>query len=98
MLNGWADNATISEIENSKKQMTETLVPLLSAATSENDPGSYVNEADVLEPNFSVTFYGSNYPKLTAVKRIYDPNHLFIVAAGVSSEEWDAYGLCRVDS
>lgn len=55
-----------------------------------------MNEGDLNEPDFQVTFYGSNYEKLKVIKQAYDPNDLFIVGAGVSSEEWDSDGLCRI--
>ena len=58
--------------------------------------GAYSNEADLLEPNFQTTFFGPNYAKLSAIKRMYDPEDLFIVGAGVGSERWDEWGLCKV--
>lgn len=65
-------------------------------ALAGEDSGSYTNEADRLEPNFRVTFYGPNYNQLLKVKSVYDPDDLFIVAAGVASEKWDEAGFCRV--
>ncbi len=58
--------------------------------------GSYSNEGDVLEPNFNVTFFGPNYPRLEQIKAAYDPNDLFIVPAGVPSEFWDSEGMCTI--
>lgn len=68
----------------------------MDKATTEDDAGSYMSEGDVREPNFQTTFYGGNYAKLKAIKAIYDPNELFIVGAGVGSENWDEDGLCRL--
>ncbi|EIM85819.1 FAD-binding domain-containing protein [Stereum hirsutum FP-91666 SS1] len=93
---GWADSATPAEIEAVKNQLTNTLVPILDKATTEDDAGSYMSEGDVREPNFQTTFYGGNYAKLKTIKAIYDPNELFIVGAGVASENWDEDGLCRL--
>jgi hypothetical protein len=56
----------------------------------------YSNEADVNEPQFQTTFFGPNYAELTRIKAKYDPDDLFIVAAGVGSERWDEWGLCTV--
>lgn len=61
----------------------------------DEDSGAYSNEADVREPNFQRTFFGDNYGRLRGVKRRYDPDGMFIVGAGVGSEEWDEYGICR---
>ncbi|KAJ7813124.1 FAD-binding domain-containing protein [Mycena olivaceomarginata] len=38
--------------------------------------GAYANEADVYEPNFSQSFWGSHYDRLLTIKRKYDPDHL----------------------
>ena len=58
--------------------------------------GGYSNEADVLEPNFRVTFFGPNYPRLERIKAVYDPNDLFIVPVGVRSDFWDSEGMCTI--
>lgn len=61
------------------------------------DAGAYSNEGDAYEKDFVTTFYGQeNYGRLSEIKRKYDPDDLFIVAAGVGSERWDRYGLCTV--
>jgi FAD/FMN-containing dehydrogenase len=59
------------------------------------DAGSYVAESDFLESAWQQSFWGSNYPRLAAVKRQYDPAGLFIVHHGVGSEEWSADGFTR---
>ncbi|KAG9076360.1 hypothetical protein FS749_011882 [Ceratobasidium sp. UAMH 11750] len=38
--------------------------------------GAYMNEADLYEPDASSSFWGSNYPRLLAVKQKYDPTGL----------------------
>lgn len=48
--------------------------------------GSYLSEADRLEPNFQWAFWGSFYPKLLEVKKKYDPYNLFYAAQSVGSE------------
>ena len=58
--------------------------------------GSYSSEGDVLEPNFQVTFFGTNYARLEKIKAAYDPHDLFIVPVGVRSEFWDSEGMCRI--
>jgi hypothetical protein len=60
------------------------------------DPGSYVSESDFFERTWQQSFWGSNYPKLAAVKRKHDPGGLFFVHHGVGSEEWSADGFSRL--
>lgn len=66
-------------------------LPILEQRTGPN-AGAYSNEADSLEDNFQSTFFGPNYPRLSAIKTKYDPTDLFIVKAGVGSEKWDTVG------
>jgi hypothetical protein len=61
-----------------------------------DDPGSYVAESDYFDPQWQRSFWGSNYPKLAAVKKKYDPDGLFFVHHGVGSEEWSADGFTRL--
>ncbi|HSF18117.1 MAG TPA: FAD-binding oxidoreductase [Vicinamibacteria bacterium] len=56
-------------------------------------PGSYVSESDYFESDWQLSFWGSNYPRLAAVKRAYDPGGLFFVHHGVGSEGWSADGF-----
>jgi FAD/FMN-containing dehydrogenase len=58
--------------------------------------GSYVAESDFFESLWQESFWGSNYPRLAAVKRQYDPAGLFVVHHGVGSEEWSADGFTRI--
>ena len=58
--------------------------------------GSYVSESDYFEPDWQMAFWGSNYPRLLATKKKYDPEGLFIVHHGVGSEEWNADGFARL--
>jgi FAD/FMN-containing dehydrogenase len=55
--------------------------------------GSYVSESNYFEPRWQSSFWGSNYAKLAAVKRICDPEGLFWVHHGVGSEEWSDDGF-----
>jgi FAD/FMN-containing dehydrogenase len=58
-------------------------------------PGSYVSESDFFEREWQESFWGANYPRLTVVKRKYDPEELFFVHHGVGSEQWRADGFTR---
>lgn len=60
------------------------------------EPGSYVSESDFFESAWQQSFWGSNYPRLAAVKKKYDPAGLFFVHHGVGSEDWSPDGFTRM--
>jgi len=70
--------------------------------------GAYINEADVLEPDWQQSFFGDNYQKLLAIKKKRDPWGLFWAPSTVGSEGWEVVGthglptqngqLCRTNS
>lgn len=57
--------------------------------------GSYVSESNYFLRDWQQGFWGSNYPRLAAAKRKYDPDGLFFVHHGVGSEDWSADGFTR---
>jgi len=59
-------------------------------------PGSYVSESNFFDPKWQQSYWGSNYPRLLAVKAKYDPEGLFFVHNGVGSEHWSADGFTRL--
>jgi hypothetical protein len=85
----------VADIQAIKTTFQDKQLPILQKLAGAGS-GAYSNEADGLERDFKTTFYGPNYAKLSAIKKIYDPTDLFIVKAGVGSERWDSSGLCRV--
>jgi len=95
-LQFWNDSLSVADVLSLRRNFTATVQPVLSELAGGASSGSYSNEGDVLEPNFSVTFYGPNYSRLERIKAAYDPNDLFIVPVGVRSEHWDAEGMCQV--
>ncbi|MDE1959599.1 MAG: FAD-binding oxidoreductase [Xanthomonadaceae bacterium] len=60
------------------------------------DAGAYVSESDYFDKDWQRSFWGSNYPRLAAVKRTYDPEGLFFVHHGVGSEAWSDDGFTRL--
>ncbi|MDQ2972089.1 MAG: FAD-binding oxidoreductase [Pseudomonadota bacterium] len=60
------------------------------------DAGSYVSESDYFQKDWQRAFWGTNYPRLAAIKKRYDPDGLFFVHHGVGSEEWSADGFTRL--
>jgi hypothetical protein len=59
-------------------------------------PGSYVSESNFFDNDWKRSYWGPNYPRLSAVKKKYDPAGLFIVHHGAGSEEWSADGFTRL--
>ena len=58
--------------------------------------GSYLSESDYFAADWQQSFWGTNYPRLLAVKNRYDPDGLFFVHHGVGSERWSADGFTRI--
>jgi FAD/FMN-containing dehydrogenase len=59
------------------------------------DPGAYVSESNYFEKRWQDAYWGSNYPRLAAIKKKYDPSGLFFVHNGVGSEVWSQDGFVR---
>jgi len=75
------------------RDVNKAMDRLLELATN---PGSYVSESDFFERSWQQSHWGSNYSRLAAAKRKYDPLGLFFVHHGVGSEEWSADGFTRL--
>lgn len=68
--------------------------------------GSYLAEADRLEPDFGEAFWGEGYERLRKIKAEVDPLDVFYATTGVGSERWEVRSvdglpnengkLCRV--
>jgi hypothetical protein len=55
----------------------------------------YVAESDYFQLDWQDDYWGSNYPRLRAVKQKYDPDCLFFVRHGVGCEGWSDDGFAR---
>src|SRR5580693_8274515 len=59
------------------------------------DDGAYVSESNFFQENWQQAYWGSNYARLSTVKKKYDPAGLFFVHNGVGSEEWSEDGFVK---
>ena len=96
-LDGW--HARVPKL---KAQVAEIRQILWEIFPNEKDgrlySGSYWNEADYEDPAFQTSHWGTNYPRLLALKRLHDPQGLFYGHHSVGSELWSADGNCRLNS
>jgi hypothetical protein len=60
--------------------------------------GAYINECDYFQTDWQKAFWGPHYPRLSRVKRRYDPGGLFTVHHGVGSEAWGFTKLPQTES
>ena len=58
--------------------------------------GSYVSESNYFNADWQRAYWGTNYPRLRAIKTKYDPDGLFFVHHGVGSEDWSPDGFTRL--
>jgi FAD/FMN-containing dehydrogenase len=58
--------------------------------------GAYVAESSYFQPDWQRAYWGTNYPRLLAVKARYDPTGLFFARHGVGSENWSEDGFDRL--
>jgi FAD/FMN-containing dehydrogenase len=83
----------LTAARNQAQAIDRAMAELRKAAPN---AGSYVAESNFLEADWQQSFWGSNYPRLRAVKDAYDPAGLFFVHHGVGSEDWSADGFARL--
>ncbi|PVI01102.1 FAD binding domain-containing protein [Periconia macrospinosa] len=72
----------------SKHLQEEILQPWRDITPVSEGGGTYLNEAAVDEVDWQESFYGGHYPRLSQIKRKYDPNDVFYAVTAVGSERW----------
>ncbi|KAF8901508.1 FAD-binding domain-containing protein, partial [Gymnopilus junonius] len=73
LVNSWFWNESLADRELAYSQSTKA-VNFLRDITPGS--GAYINESDMHEPDFEVSFWGEHYPRLLEIKQKYDPDHL----------------------
>ncbi|KAI8576922.1 hypothetical protein K450DRAFT_254247 [Umbelopsis ramanniana AG] len=84
-------NATAAQRKKAGDRVTKLNSKLIDFTPGS---GAYLNEADIQEPNWQQSFFGSHYDRLKQIKNKVDPHHLFICHHCVGSEDWDASLNC----
>ncbi|KAF2179737.1 FAD-binding domain-containing protein [Zopfia rhizophila CBS 207.26] len=83
------ENATPAQMKNASDFLTNSVIkPWEDVAPTSEFGGSYLNEANVMQPNWQEAFYGVQYPRLLMLKKKYDPRGVFYATTAVGSEEW----------
>lgn len=82
----------MNEARSGASKINKAINELLQVAPN---AGSYVSESNFFEKNWQQSFWGSNYPRLAAIKKKYDPDGLFFVRHGVGSEVWSDDGFTK---
>ncbi|KAF2195140.1 FAD-binding domain-containing protein [Zopfia rhizophila CBS 207.26] len=95
----YTKTSSIAEINSTRNAISNVVVPKFKAITPGG--GTYMNEADCREPDWQQNFFGSNYPRLLALKKKLDPDGIFWAKTAVGSEGWyikDDNGLPEVQT
>ena len=83
-------SATPEQVKNASDTLTNKILgPWREIAPESDFGGSYLNEANVMEPDWQSSFYGIQYPRLLTLKKKWDPHSVFYGPTAVGSEEWE---------
>ncbi|RSL89929.1 hypothetical protein CEP51_000966 [Fusarium floridanum] len=86
----WTEETSEADIAAIHKKLTGDLVQRLKDVSP--GAGGYLNEGDLMDPEFQQSFYGSNYERLLKIKKQVDPKDLFWAPTAVGSEGWYVTG------
>jgi hypothetical protein len=83
------DHSTPEALKLANKDLQENILqPWRDISPVSEGGGTYLNEASVEEPDWQESFYGGYYPKLSQIKRKWDPTDVFYATTAVGSERW----------
>ncbi|KAM0419046.1 hypothetical protein ACHAPT_011985 [Fusarium lateritium] len=86
VINWPEDSSREFAAQESKKLTEDWMKPWREVAPGS---GAYASEADVTEPDFKQSFYGTEkYERLLGIKDVVDPTGLFYAHEGVGSDRW----------
>ncbi|KAL8674027.1 MAG: hypothetical protein Q9168_001559 [Polycauliona sp. 1 TL-2023] len=83
---GWAPGASEEEKMSVYKDITDVKVGAMKDLAP--GTGAYMNEGDRFDPDYLKDFYGLHAPRLSWIKRRYDPSDLFYCPTCIGSERW----------
>lgn len=86
MVITWDPDTPAQEVEARSRNITEVWSPMWRAVTPGS--GTYLSEADYLEPGWQESFHGDKYRRLLDVKKKWDPAGVFWSHEAVGSEAW----------
>ncbi|KAF5850704.1 hypothetical protein GGP41_010362 [Bipolaris sorokiniana] len=83
------DHSTPEALAIASKDLQENILqPWRDISPVSEGGGTYLNEAHVDEKDWQESFYGGYYPRLSEIKRKWDPNDVFYATTAVGSERW----------
>ncbi|PVH96951.1 hypothetical protein DM02DRAFT_598423 [Periconia macrospinosa] len=86
MSRSWDTKSSVAEILAVRKTFTTSAMQKWRDITTGS--GSYLNEADRMEPNWQQSFFGDKYTRLLEIKKDRDPKNVFWAVNSVGSEGW----------
>ncbi|KAJ7639326.1 hypothetical protein FB45DRAFT_828189 [Roridomyces roridus] len=92
IFGAWADNATQPAIDAIRTGVTDLLAPLRDLTGA--DGGQYLNEPDLLVPDYPTANWGYHYDRLLSIKQQIDPTNQLLVIQGVGATNWDSEQIC----
>ncbi|CAH0051863.1 unnamed protein product [Clonostachys solani] len=82
----WDENTTQDQVDVLNDKLTNDLNKRIKDVSPNG--GGYLNEGDVMDPDFQKTFYGDHYERLLQIKKKVDPRDVFWAPTAVGSEGW----------
>jgi FAD/FMN-containing dehydrogenase len=84
------------DVINARKEAAQIDNAMRTLKMLAPDAGCYVAESNYFEPHWQAAYWGGNYPRLSELKRKYDPDGVFFVRHGVGSEGWSDDGFAQL--
>jgi len=95
LFGGWPDGTTSAQQLQILQAASDLMAPIRNLAPAPIS-GQYLNEPDLLVPDYTTANWGSHYARLLSIKKEIDPNNVFLVTQGVGAENWDSEQICPI--